>query len=237
MKKWMIAVPLAVTLIILATVGIVAAATQVFNTSDSQFDVGVDNQGWWSSGRAGRDTLSNYVVGRSFGKEFRNFFTFDLSSLSGTVISANLELKRGVNAGETNHVYGLFDVSTDAATLNNNSSLNADIFNDLGTGTSYGTFNVPGTFIRSRDGGNLILPLNAAAVADINAAAGGFFSIGGALLNLSGSANAPVEQLILGGSGNSGIQRLVDAGLLREATGRRYDRVFVSDHILQIIES
>jgi len=36
---------------------------------------------------------------------------------------------------------------------------------------------------------------------------------------------------------NSGIQRLVDAGLLREATGRRYDRVFVSDDILKIIES
>ncbi|MEX1271252.1 MAG: Fic family protein, partial [Acidimicrobiia bacterium] len=35
---------------------------------------------------------------------------------------------------------------------------------------------------------------------------------------------------------NSGIQRLVAAGLLREATGRRYDRVFVSDEIMRIIE-
>lgn len=35
---------------------------------------------------------------------------------------------------------------------------------------------------------------------------------------------------------NSGIQRLVEAGLLREATGRRYDRVFVSDEIMRIIE-
>ncbi len=36
---------------------------------------------------------------------------------------------------------------------------------------------------------------------------------------------------------NSGIQRLVEVGLLREATGRRYGRVFVSDEIMRIIES
>lgn len=38
--------------------------------------------------------------------------------------------------------YALFDVSTDAATLNQNEGLNAAIFADLGSGTSYGAFDV-----------------------------------------------------------------------------------------------
>jgi Fic family protein len=36
---------------------------------------------------------------------------------------------------------------------------------------------------------------------------------------------------------NSAISRLVDAGVLREATGERYDRVFVADAVLSIVQS
>ncbi len=36
---------------------------------------------------------------------------------------------------------------------------------------------------------------------------------------------------------NSAISRLTEAGLLREATGRRYGRIFVSDQVLAIIET
>jgi Fic family protein len=36
---------------------------------------------------------------------------------------------------------------------------------------------------------------------------------------------------------NNGISRLVEAGVLREATGRRYGRIFVSDEVFRIVES
>ena len=177
----------------------------VFNTSDSRFDPGIDNQGWWSATRSNLDFNDSYFVGLACDTpacttvhDNRNFFTFDLSSLTGAVVSATLELRRSFNQSSS-PTLGLFDVSTDPATLNNNTGTSAGIFDDLGSGKSYGAFRVP-------DGAAddvLRFPLNAAAIADIQARAGGFFSIGGAILGggfLFGGG---------GGSEGSGIQRLV----------------------------
>jgi hypothetical protein len=69
----------------------------------------------------------------------------------------------------------VFDVSTPAATLNANEGTSQTIFDDLGTGTSFGSFPVA-------DGAAddvLSFALNAAGVAAFNAARGGFFSTGG----------------------------------------------------------
>ena len=49
------------------------------------------------------------------------------------------------------------------------------IFNDLGSGVQYASIGVPPY------DDPMVITLNAAALADINAAAGGFFSIGGTL--------------------------------------------------------
>jgi hypothetical protein len=52
------------------------AASITFNTSDSQFDAGVDNQGWWSATRSASDSNANYAVGDDVnGDVLRNFFT------------------------------------------------------------------------------------------------------------------------------------------------------------------
>lgn len=91
-------------------------------------------------------------------------------------------------------------MSTEAQRLNRNNEVNAAVFEDLGTGTSYGTFEVSGS---GEPSDILSLPLNEAALADINAAAGGFFSIGGRLLG------AEVQQFLFGDSGEGGVQRLV----------------------------
>lgn len=98
---------------------------------------------------------------------------FDLSGLSGGVTSVTLELQRYQSLAAT---YSLFDVSTDPVTLNNNTGTSATIFEDLGTGTSYGSFVVAGAGLPTDV---LSFALNAAALADIAGAAGGFFSIGG----------------------------------------------------------
>jgi dipeptidyl aminopeptidase/acylaminoacyl peptidase len=184
-----------------------AARTVVFSTSDSPFTPGARNQGWWNPLVDNSDGNDNYVVGFVPGSEpdqrgeYRNFFTFDLSSLTGRVISARLELTRfGYGSADPSETLGLFDVSTGARTLNRNNGASAAIFEDLGTGTSYGTFEVSGS---AEPSDVLSLPLNAAALADINAAAGGFFSMGGRLLS------AEAHQSLFGDSNEGGVQRLV----------------------------
>jgi hypothetical protein len=165
------------------------AALITFSTSQSQFDPGTDNQGWWSSGpgEVNFDANANYLTGMLDGNDIRDFFTFDLSSLGALdlITSATLRLRRYDSSpgNEPAETLGFFDVSTSASALNNNNGLNPAIYADLGTGTSYGTFAVHG-FAAASD--MLTLSLNASAVNDLNAAKGGFFSIGGALISQDG---------------------------------------------------
>lgn len=197
MKKLSIATTGAV-LIAFAMVSNAQATTFTFNTSDSQFDPGIDNQGWWSNTYESSDGNDNYFVGTEYFSTFRDFFTFDLSSLSENITSGRLELQRyDSNSGNPTETLGLFDVSTDAATLNNNTGNNLAIYNDLGSGVNYGTFEVS-----TAGNGDEILSftLNSAAIANMNAARGGFFSIGGSILT---------EGNLFGFSGGDGTQQLV----------------------------
>ena len=96
--------------------------------------------------------------------------------------------------------YSLFDVSTPAATLNATNGLNQAIYDDLGSGTGFGTFPVvPGATTDV-----LAFGLSAAGVAAFNAARGGFFSVGG-------SAGGPTADWLYGFSGPAagGVQQLV----------------------------
>lgn len=165
-----------------------AALALTFSTSDSQFDPGVDNQGWWSNGFANHDHNDNYFVGSLFGAVHGNFFTFDLTALPAAtnVVSATLRLTRFTNSldNEAVEALELFDVSTDPATLNENNGMNAAILSDLGSGTSYGAFDVPGGGVSTNV---LEFVLNGGALADIESAAGGFFSVGGVLTSDNGN--------------------------------------------------
>jgi hypothetical protein len=199
--------------LVLAALGLVAttphaslAATYTFSTSQSQFDADVDNQGWWSNGFPQIDT-DNYLLGSleqdDIPVNYRNFFTFDLTALpAGDIESATLRLTRyGDAAGnEATETIEFFDVSTDAATLNANSNSNFAIYEDLGSGTSYGSFVVSGTGASSDV---LEFVLNGSALADIAAAGGGFFSVGGRMTSDDGA------DYLFAASGASGIQELV----------------------------
>ncbi len=169
------------------------AALVSFDTNQSQFTPGVSNQGFWANRVlpccVDVDTNDNYLTGEAdFGlstglAELRSFFSFDLGAVAGQVNEAKLVIYSGVFGPDSfSEVLGLFDVATEAQALNFNEGLDAAIFADLGAGVSYGTFRL----FRSTDSEvDLELQLNAAAIADINAAAGGFFSIGAALQTLS----------------------------------------------------
>jgi hypothetical protein len=179
-------------------------STIFFNTSDSQFLNGTKNQGWWSTTIPNMNINDNYFVGAVETNILRNFFTFDLSPLNQNVVGATLELTRFMSSGDPEETIGFFDVSTDAVTLNNNTGTSASIFNDLGTGKSYGEFDVPPS-------GSVTdvfsFMLNANAIADINAARGGFFSIGGSLLSIN--RLGMYNEFFFASTKMTGIQRLI----------------------------
>ncbi len=156
-----------------------------------------NNQGWWNNKDPNTNpTNSNYFVGRDLvdrDEEFRNYFSFDLSGVTSTVVSARLEVRRFTS--REGGIYQLFDVSTSAEDLARRLIVDLDVFNDLGTGTTYGTFNIGAG--ESED--LLSFTLNDAALFDINASLGSFFSIGGVSVN-------SVSLFLF--SSSEGIQRL-----------------------------
>lgn len=147
------------------------AAVITYSTAQSRFDAGVLNQGWWSATESNSDSNDNHYTGAIASGSLRSFYTFDLSQLVGTVTSATLRVQRGDQSGNVNLKF--YDVSTAASVVNNNVGISSSIFNDLGTGNSYGSFQVSdGAFSTY-----LSFGLNAQALTDINAATG-FFTIG-----------------------------------------------------------
>jgi hypothetical protein len=151
----------------------VQAATITISTSDDLVRPGMDNQGWWVNGDINNNaTNDNYIINGDFR---RDYFTFSLDELVDTVIGATLRVRRyNSDSGVT---LNLFDVSTSAADLARRQIIDNSVFIDLGTGNSYGSFLI-GAGVSSDI---LSFSLNATALADINAAAGGYFSIGGQL--------------------------------------------------------
>lgn len=98
------------------------------------------------------------------------------------MLELELENYFGIDFAETFTVY---DVSTSAAALSLDYTDAFGIYNDLMTGSVYGSATVSAT-----DVGSIIqVALNSQALADINSSAGGQFAIGLALTSLFDSNN------------------------------------------------
>ncbi|MGL6076811.1 MAG: PEP-CTERM sorting domain-containing protein [Fimbriiglobus sp.] len=123
----------------------------------------------------------------------RNFFVFDLSTVSVPVASARLHLwnrdfineppdfvGHGFESPDAFETYTLFDVSTPLASLTGGSGGLA-AYGDLGTGTVLGSYNVT----NSDRGRFVVVDLNAAGIAAVNANLGGQLALGGALTTLN----------------------------------------------------
>jgi len=146
--------------------------TFTFTTEESVFPGSSSNQGWWSANGGNYDINSNYLAGRFGDTDHRNFFSFDVSSACQAA-AVTLQLRRFNQTGPM--TYSLSDVSTPAEVLNQNEGSSQAIFEDLGSGTTFGSFPVdPGTRTDI-----LSFPLNSAGVAAFNAVRGGYFSLGG----------------------------------------------------------
>ena len=122
-----------------------SVTTQTFTTSQSTFDPGVRNQGWWSGQPTvvNGDSNANYIASRGEGASQQNFFTFDLRDLGACPVrAAVLRLTRFDGSGTGMHSTSLWDVSTPAPILNSNDGFSPAIAADLSSGTLFGSFAV-----------------------------------------------------------------------------------------------
>ncbi len=148
---------------------------------------------------------ATYFAGFSSGQARHNFFVFDLSSIvsPNIVTAAQLELFNPIyRSTDSQETYRVFDVSSTIAALTSCCTLGASgqaVFNDLGSGTEYGNVLVASTDFNV----DIVIPLNASAIANINAALGDEIAFGGTL-DLNGSVSLGVEG-IFGGSAGGGV--------------------------------
>jgi hypothetical protein len=176
-----------VALACLATAAPCAATTITLDALDS---------GFYNASGTHTPSNENYLTGMFNGQEDRSFFLFDLSGVSGTVQSATLRLfnpevsqfLHGYVSPDATETLNLYDVTTSAAAITGNAAGVAG-FNDLGSGTLYGT-----RVVSAADNGTVIeIVLSGAALTDLNAA-NGLFLFGGALGTLAG----PSDQYVFG---------------------------------------
>lgn len=131
---------------------------------------------------------NDFTAGLFGGLQYRNFFVFDLSAVSGTVNSATLRLYNGTIASPTNiETYTLFEVSTSPTVFSpiNSRPFSTTIYNDLGSGLIYGSQNIDNTMNNSF----VDIVLSTQAINAIQAALGSQLAIGGAVTSISGPAN------------------------------------------------
>lgn len=151
---------------------VAAAGTVTVGTDEGLVRAGMDNQGWWFQGIANNNpTNDNYYTSDA---GHRSYFTFDLSGLAGQTITAlRFDVRRYGQSGTP--TLSFWDVDASASDLAQRQVVNDTIWADLGSGNSYGS---SGPIASGGSLDVLSFVLNAQAVADANAAIGGYFSIG-----------------------------------------------------------
>lgn len=159
--------------ILLGGIASAQAAIITVSTSDGLVSPGRDNQGFWLVDEANANlTNDNYFTREAGSFMHRSYFSFDLSSVTGNVTGAILELRR--YSTDSNATLEFFDVSTSATDLAQRGIIDNSIHADLGSGVSYGSFAAgPGS-----PSDVMSFSLNPSAFADIDSAFGGYFSIG-----------------------------------------------------------
>ena len=171
------------------------------------------DSGWYDQSGNHLPENTIYFVGRVLPSpgEFHNFFVFDLSGITLPILSAQLRLfhpTNGYNSPDPSETYTLFDVSTPIPTLVAGGTGLTGVFADLGSGVSYGS----GVFSAADVNSIVPIGLNAAALADLNGAAGGLFALGGAVTSLRpnpGPFPTPVTESVFGSASAANPRHLV----------------------------
>jgi len=146
--------------------------------------------------------------------EIRNFFVFDLSGLTEPVVGATLELYcpsdppdagDGYRSPDSFERYALWEVVTDVATLTAGGAGLTGIYDDLGGGTPFGQIDMT-----EADNGTVVsIGLNHNAEASIEAASGGLWAVGGAVMTLDGT---PLQVVFSYANGTMQRRLVLDLG-------------------------
>src|SRR5690242_9993673 len=98
--------------------------------------VPITDAGWWTSSGTSNQ-FSNYLAGFNNGDIYRNYFVFDLSSVTGTILSATLQISAfQYHSPDPSETFALFDVSTPIQQLERTfGTQGTGIYQDLGSGT------------------------------------------------------------------------------------------------------
>jgi hypothetical protein len=199
------------------------------------------NRGFYRSDGLHAEASLNYIAGRETAATeffFNNFFVFDLSSITGTIVSATLHVAAGTyQSADASEMFELRAVATAIADLIAGhavgSSSGQAIHTDLEDGTLFGSTAV------ASDATAVDVTLNASALSALNAA-GGQVALGGALTSLNGNTGqervfantgsaTQVSRLVLDvrepvGVPEPGTLALIGVGLLGAVIGRRATR-------------
>lgn len=144
--------------------------------------------GWYSEDGVHSPTNVNYFSGQLSGKEYRNWFVFDLSAYSD-ISQATLRtymIPLGYVSNDVDENWVLREISTSVTDLTDGTG-GVSTFSDLGSGEIFGEVAVV-----AGDAGDYVeVELNSLALASMNST-DGFWAIGGALTTLNGTPDQSI---------------------------------------------
>ena len=173
-------------------------------------------QGWWSPQAGHFANNPNYITGYYAGTNYyNNFFTFNTVGLSSLVVqSATLKLNGYSIDGS--YTYKLSDVTTSFATLTSsspNTAVATQVYNDLYTGVSYGSFGINA----SQSNTLISFALNSNAISAINnmILGAGYFMLGGSINTPPSSDINNTQPFFLASNLGGSVNPVFDGGTLR----------------------
>jgi large repetitive protein len=133
------------------------------------------DRGWYDDTGFHSPSNLNYIAGFESGTQYHDFFVFNLSGITNPLTSASLRLWNPSNGTTGPGTFQVSDVSTAIPTLIAGGTGNVATYNDLGTGTSFGS-----VAVSTADNGTFVtVNLNASALAFLNANLGNTVAFGG----------------------------------------------------------
>lgn len=132
-------------------------------------------RGWHSSAGGHSSSNDNTITGENAGTFYNSYYVFALTGFTATAITeVTLQLQLEVyTSGDATETASVWDVTTPAAAVETTAN-DINIYNDLMTGTKYGTFTATAGQVNAL----LTSPLNTQAATDATAKLGGDFVVG-----------------------------------------------------------
>lgn len=179
--------------IMLQRLAVVALAVVVAHAANAEI-INTYDRGYYRGDGFHGPAIHTYLTGNSNGQLYRGWFAFDLAQYDGqNVVGATLRTFVATMSGGPQTVT-LFDIETDIGDLTSAAAPGGTVFEDLGTGTDFGSR----AFTNADANQYVEYTLNAAGITAINDALGGNFALGA-----RNSAEGSLNRFVYGSSGTA----------------------------------